>query len=418
MWFTCTITFVGSMTENKALALHYAASTVVSAVSGLAGVPLLAHTFGPLTWSSLALAQLLGGYAALVVAGGWSVVGPGTLAEIPEQDRPRFFAQLARQRRLVVPAAASSAAVAAALLGHLNFVSIVVAVGFSLAAASNGWLLISERMGKAFLWCETAPRAGGVFAGALAAALADMPLLYGIGVIVGYGAAPLASRAALQRRWPSAPAAPADFHQLRPSSQVKASVIVIAAATYTVFPPLLAQMLPGASAAVVLLGDRLLRLATTALQPLMQFAQSRTSAVAQDKVEREFLRLMRWLTPTLLGAAAAFATGSVTAGRLLSAGTIAVPVSVSIVAGGVLISAALSQLLGSALLARTGRATAIMWSAIAGATCALLFAVPLISHFGTVGVFIVILLAESVVLVVQLAAAVGSLRAPVERVDP
>jgi hypothetical protein len=70
----------------------FGTSTLVTGVVALFAIPVVVSFAGPMVWGGIAVAQSIAGMAAVLVAFGWSVMGPVRIDLSPYKERGQLYA--------------------------------------------------------------------------------------------------------------------------------------------------------------------------------------------------------------------------------------------------------------------------------------------------------------------------------------
>lgn len=130
-----------------------------SALTPLLALPSLLHQHGESAWAAVAVGQSIGVAVATVVELGWGLNGPQLVARRAEVSRRRLFA-LALVSRLVAMGPLLIAAIVVAALASPGSVllSVLSAVGASLAGLTSTWYFIGTGAAAKVLLTDSAPR--------------------------------------------------------------------------------------------------------------------------------------------------------------------------------------------------------------------------------------------------------------------
>ncbi|MDQ1123350.1 hypothetical protein [Microbacterium trichothecenolyticum] len=161
------------------------AVSALSAVSPLIALPLITRAAGPDGFAEIAIGQALGTLAATVITFGWAVRGPVEVAR--SADPARVFRASIAVRGANSLVALPLVALVAALASHADdhALAIVSALAFSLQGLSLSWYAVGVGRPLLSLVFDAAPRIVLNLAGAVAALLTGIPLLYPALLLVG-----------------------------------------------------------------------------------------------------------------------------------------------------------------------------------------------------------------------------------------
>jgi O-antigen/teichoic acid export membrane protein len=143
----------------------FAALPILSALSTLLIIPSITNVLGSAGWSSLAVGQSVGMFAALIVNFGWSVDGPGRVAGRSREERSRIF-RLSLTSRFITCIIALPVAGLIAYFAAPAFrtSSALIAVATALAGALPSWYFIGIGSPFSLAIFDTIPRFLAAFA--------------------------------------------------------------------------------------------------------------------------------------------------------------------------------------------------------------------------------------------------------------
>lgn len=161
------------------------AVSALSAISPLVALPLITRAAGPVGFAEIAVGQALGTLAATIITFGWAVRGPVEAARSAHPARVFRASVLVRGTNslVVLPLVALVAAIASHTDDHA--LAIVSALAFSLQGLSVSWYAIGVGRPLLALVFDAVPRIVLNTAGAAAALLLGIPLLYPATLLVG-----------------------------------------------------------------------------------------------------------------------------------------------------------------------------------------------------------------------------------------
>lgn len=167
--------------------------SALSAISPLIALPLITRAAGPTGFAEIAIGQALGTLAATLITFGWAVRGPVEAARSSHPSRVFRASIVVRGANSVVilPLVALVAAFASHADDHA--LAIVSALAFSLQGLSLSWYAVGIGRPLLSLVFDALPRIVLNLAGALAALLTGIPLVYPLVLLVGTLAAFLTS---------------------------------------------------------------------------------------------------------------------------------------------------------------------------------------------------------------------------------
>lgn len=377
----------------------YTLVPLLSAVAPLLVIPAATSVYGAQAWGSIAVGLSIGVAGAVIGEFGWAIVGPQAVARDPGTAAALYDRALASRLAVALPLAVVTGLTASVLGGDHSGAAALLAVGVTLGALSPSWFCTGRNRPHVTLVAESLPRlvCTGLAAGAIAI---GGPLeLYGAALII---AALLA--VVITARLERVAVVPSTVAlRLVPKTIRSQLVLVAGRGTTTLYKTLPTALLAAAApelVAVYAAADRPLRLGLQFLAALPQRLQAWV-AVDDDSVRRGRLRLAI-LANAVVGVVAGvvFAVAMPFVAPILFAGTITVPMVVSVVAGVLVAVICTSRGLGLALVAerRSGHTTtAAIASALVGVPGTLVGA----ALGGVPGVFAALALAEAVGAVIQ-----------------
>ncbi len=264
-----------SRSRNASSIVGYGASVVVSALVTLISIPILIGAAGAGAWASLAVGQAVGTGAAILIGFGWGTTGPTLVARADEANRRNIYLDSFRARIVIaVPVLVLAILVVHFVVDTAQVESILNALGYGATGLLAGWYFTGVARPYLFLLLDTAPRVIGAAAGAIAvlagAPLVAFPAVQLLGVLGGV---------ALSTRFIAGPKSRvvSNFSWTRVFAALRGQshgvILAVAGAAYSAVPlSLVAFVAPSALPSYALV-DKLLRFATTAYAPIVQFLQ-------------------------------------------------------------------------------------------------------------------------------------------------
>ncbi|TYP86234.1 lipopolysaccharide biosynthesis protein [Blastococcus xanthinilyticus] len=380
----------------------FASLPLISLVSSVVIIPVIASVAGAQGWAAVALGQALGAGAATVLQYGWGFTGPTLLAPLGPAERARLLwvSTLSRLMLAVilVPAAAGVAAFLApdgrVLLAALTTVATAT---FGLSAF---WFFVGTgRAGHAARY-ETVPRLLAVSGSAALVLATGDPIYYpvvflaGQVLALGWLTVKLASISFSAQTWSEA------FAAFRTQRFAAGSDVVVAVSQSV--PTSIVAGVAHDALAVFAAGDRLQKLAQSAIQPLFNAFQGWVSeSPRESRASRMKLSVLATsVSGVLVGAV--LAIGLPLVDDVLFAGEVEVRYGVAIPVGIALALYSLTSSINFNVLAPAGRTAHIFRSTAAGAGVSVVAVGSLAHEFGAPGGAWAIVLAQLTVLVVQL----------------
>lgn len=382
--------------------LSFASLPMISLVSSVAVIPVIASVAGAQGWAAVALGQALGAGAATVLQYGWGFTGPTLLAPLGPRERARLLWVSILARLLLAAVLIPVAAVIAALLAPdgrvwLAALTTVATATFGLSAL---WFFVGTgRAGHAARY-ETVPRLAAVSASAVLVLVTGDPIYYPVVFLAGQVLAlswltlRLASISFSADTWAHA------FRTFRTQRFAAGSDVVVAVSQS--MPTSLVAGVANGALPVFAAGDRLSKLAQSAIQPLFNAFQGWVSeSPREDRAGRMRLSVLATSVCGLV-VGSALAVGLPLVDGVLFAGEVEVRFDVSVPFGIALALYSLTSSINFNVLAPRGRTRHIFRSTAVGAVVAVT-GVSLLAHsFGAVGGAIAVVLAQLSVLGVQL----------------
>ena len=398
--------------------LSFASLPMISLVSSVVIIPVIASVAGAQGWAAVALGQALGAGAATVLQYGWGFTGPTLLAPLgpPERARLLWVSTLARLvlAAVLIPLAAGIAALLAPD-GRI-WLAALTTVATATFGLSAFWFFVGTgRPGHAARY-ETVPRLVAVSASAVLVLATGDPIYYPVVFLAGQVLAlawltvRLASISFSAETWAQA------FRTFRTQRFAAGSDVVVAVSQS--LPTSLVAGVANGALPVFAAGDRLSKLAQSAIQPLFNAFQGWVSE--SPRADRSSRMRLSVLATSVCGlvVGAALAVGLPLVDGVLFAGEVDVAYDVSIPFGIALALYALTSSINFNVLAPAGRTAHIFRSTAVGAVVAVA-GVSLVAHsFGAAGGASAVVLAQLSVLGVQLHGMRGIARARAERQQP
>lgn len=380
----------------------FASLPMISLVSSVVIIPVIASVAGAQGWAAVALGQALGAGAATVLQYGWGFTGPTLLAPLGPAERARLLWVSILSRLMLavilIPAAAGGAAFLApdgrVLLAALTTVATAT---FGLSAF---WFFVGTGRASHAARYETVPRLLAVSASAALVLATGDPLYYPVVFLagqllaLGWLTVKLASISFSAATWSQA------FATFRTQRFAAGSDVVVAVSQSV--PTSIVAGVAHDALAVFAAGDRLQKLAQSAIQPLFNAFQGWVSeSPRESRASRMKLSVLATsVSGVLVGGV--LAIGLPLVDDLLFAGEVEVRYDVAIPVGLALALYSLTSSINFNVLAPAGHTTHIFRSTAAGAGVSVV-AVSLLAHeFGAPGGAWAIVLAQLTVLVVQL----------------
>lgn len=158
---------------------------LLSAVTPLLVLPVVARTATMSEWAAVAVGQSIGAVAALALGGGYGLLGPALAARGEPASVLRESVRVRTAGAAVVlPLAVTVAWLAPTTPHHL--LTAVSAASSALAGYSIAWLAVGTGRPAVLLWGEIAPRAAAAVVAAVAVAATGEVLAYPLCVLVAH----------------------------------------------------------------------------------------------------------------------------------------------------------------------------------------------------------------------------------------
>lgn len=382
----------------------YGLAVVTGGVLSIAVIPVVILAAGEQSWATIAVAQAVGGFAFVFVAGGWGVTGPTATAALPEAERGQYYRDsVATRGWLFVAIIVPASAIAVLLTQDQPWLAAMTVAGGLMAALSAGWFYVGESSPIRFLLIDTLPRNAATVVGAIVLLATGDALWFVTAQFLGALLACVVATVDILRRYPAGrwiirPIS--SFGRLR--GQSSAITMAATAGVYVNLPIVIVQVFIPAATADYALAERMLRMTLYATRPFVQFSQG---YVPDPDPARQSVRATRVtalaLASGVLGGAA-YAVGGPFASGLLSGGTLPMSLSLSIPLGVALAAMLGSQVTGFACLTAFGLTRTLAQSTVVGAVLGAITMVPAAIVFGVDGLAWALAASELAVLAVQL----------------
>lgn len=348
----------------------FVASVALNGIISLITIPIVISVTGADPWASMATGQSIGNSIGVLVAFGWGLTGPATIAMAAVGKRPGLFLDsLFARAVLLVPAIVVQAVVTIAIVPHAKFVAFVAGLAMTLAGVSANWYFSGESRPGRFLLLDTVPRVLGTVTGLLLVVLTDELLFFALAQLAGSLLALAVSCRVIFR------GQKLDFREAARWRNIVARLGeqrhgIVATGLYAgLTPAILGIVAVTAPAALPLfvLADRLSKFVGMAASPLIQVFQGWVPSARGAELRRR-LRVSGRITLALgLLAGAAYAALFPLFSDLLTHGQVAVDISSAIAFGIIASSWVLSPYLTNVALMAVGRVRAIAASAAVSA---------------------------------------------------
>ena len=268
----------------------YGASVVLNGAISLITIPVIVAIAGAGPWASMATGQSIGGSFGVLVAFGWGLTGPATIAMTSREGRPALFLDsLFARGALLVPVLIAEAVVTTAIVPDAKFVAFAAGLAMTLAGASANWYFTGESRPGRFLALDTVPRVSGTVLGLLLVLATHDLLFFALAQLAGSLVALITSAVVILH------GRGLDFRAASRWSSIARSLAeqrhgVVATGLYAAFTPAVLAIIAFAAPALLplfVLADRLSKFVGMAASPLNQVFQGWVpSALGAELVRR------------------------------------------------------------------------------------------------------------------------------------
>lgn len=382
----------------------FAASGIITGLATLVSLPLLIRLHGPAVWSIFAVGQAAGLLLAVPVGFGWAVLGPAIIARLAQgQRRTEYFVSVCVRLILFMFLCLVAGALVLFHLASTVEPYLPVTLAFASTGFSSLWYYVGTGQSWASFCRDALPRA-------VATALAPLLSLWGpvqltLGIVLGAGniVGLIATTLYVRRESRGSAPEPVTWPQVR-VALVRQRPGLISGCISSVYMTL-PTIIVGAMASNVgsfALGDKFVRLASTATLPLTQVLQG---WVPRATIEERPFRVRRALRSmgviaVLLGILLAALAPFIAV--VFSKGQVPVDWTLSLPMGFILACTLITQVVGAGCLPAYGDYNAVAISAAIGAGVGLPFIFGGTYFFGGAGTMSAVAIAEVAVLLFQL----------------
>lgn len=347
----------------------YGASVLLNGVISLVTIPVVIAVAGADPWASMATGQSIGNSIGVLVAFGWGLTGPATIAMASAARRPGLFLDsLFSRGALLLPLVVVQALVTIAIVPHAKLVAFVAGLAMMLAGVSANWYFTGESRPGRFLLLDTVPRVLGTVVGLLLVVLTDELLFFALAQLTGSLLALGVSSYVIFR------GQNLDFREAARWRNIVARLseqrhgVVATGLQAGLTPAILAVVAVAAPSSLPLfvLADRLSKFVGMGTSPLIQVFQGWVPAARGAELLRRITLSAR--VTVALGALAAVSYAALLPlfSQLLTHGQVAVDTSSAIAFGLVASSWVISPYLTNVALMAVGRVRVIAFSAAVG----------------------------------------------------
>ncbi len=385
----------------------FAANGVVTGLATLLSITLILSLHGPGEWSTFAVAQAAGLLLAVLVGFGWAVIGPATIAPLTPADRTREYtvAVWVRVAIFVLLVGMTALLWACGLLTGVESY-LPVALAYASSGFSSLWFYVGTGQAWASFFRDALPRAAASVIAPLAALGGPPQLILGAVIFAGNATALIASwtfvRSSDTSRKPWLPTR----IDVRSSVAKQWHGLVSGgiSSVYMTLPTVVVGAMIPTAAGLFALGDKFVKLTSTAILPLTQVLQGWVPRGSAAERSARVRRALAVATIAGLAAGLVLAVFSPLAARILSSGQIALDWHLSVPMGVILMSTLVTQVAGTGCLGAYQDYRAIAQSAALGAALGLPVLLIGTRIFGAPGAMWSIVIAEVAVLGYQILA--------------
>lgn len=343
---------------------------MASIASPLLALPAVTSKYGTAAWVAVAVGQSVGGAVAVVVELAWSLTGPQRMARLGEEAGRRVLAlSLLSKLVLFVPLSVVAAAVSAQLSMAHGGTAALVAVGTTAAGLTSIWYYIGRGSVMKIFATDAFPRLFCV-SGAAALILLDAPLwTYPVVGIILPSAVSVAATLFTER---------IGLVYFRRISFCRIWFVIrvqsvgmsgrALSGVYIALPVAIVSMVAPNAVAVFAAAERLQRICLQILDAIPSVMQ-RWVGSASDRQQRHARIKRAILYNALVGlvAGVGFALGAPLVSRYVFAGSVDLPLEITVISGVLVFVVCISKATGNLALVALNRVKVITLSALAGA---------------------------------------------------
>ena len=347
----------------------FGVSVLLNGAISLITIPIVIAVAGADPWASMATGQSIGNSIGVLVAFGWALTGPASIAmALPEKRPGLFLDSLFSRGAILLPLILVQALVTMAIVPHAKFVAFVAGLGMTLAGVSANWYFTGESRPGRFLLLDTVPRVLGTVTGLLLVVLTDKLLFFALAQLAGSLLALAVSSYVIFR------GQHLDFREAARWRNIVARLAeqrhgVVATGLYAGLTPAIlgiVALTAPASLPLFVLADRLSKFVGMATAPLIQVFQGWVPAASGAELLRRISLSARITVALGLLAGGVYAALLPLFSELLTHDQVAVDVSSAIAFGCVASSWVISPYLTNVALMAVGRVRVIALSASVG----------------------------------------------------
>lgn len=397
---------------------YFSVAVVASTLVGVASIPLLTSVLGADTWGQLFLLQVVGQFAAMLVAFGWGATGPSTVSALPLERRKQFFVDSVWARGALFLAVAPLAWIICVWVGGDAWAAALAVITYGIPGIGAAWFFVGVNRPGSLIMFDSLPsivgQVGGlicvIFIPTITAYLAATAAATSIGIILGICRVLFSSIGTATR-----PSVRGLLSTMR--RQVPGLVTVLSTGLSSTIPALIVNGFAHATVPVFGMVDRLYKYGIIVLTPILQAVQGWVpESGAHGTAARAKSSLWVGGAVGLVGGLGLGLLASPVA-SLLTVGQVSIPPLVSALAGVGFAAECVSQVTGLAGLVALRKERELARSAVWAAGVGLAVMIPAVMMMGLVGAVGVIALTAIAVAayrVVVLLSAAKSSRTPTD----
>lgn len=378
---------------------------MISMLLPLLSMPVVTQNFGAAGWSAIAVGISVGSGGAVLVDFAWALLGPQRVASAHEASRAGIYALATRVKVLVLLAIAPLALGFAALAPSVDHVTtVLVCSAFLLTALNGNWFFIGHGSPMSVLRTDVIPRAMAIVLAVLTMALGGPLQAYGWFLLLAATASAFLGHAVAKVR----------ISDLANVTSLRVRIVFgqhreamwgrAISSLYISLPVTLVAFAAPGAVHLFAAADSLLKMCTNVLSSIISAFQKYVGGSSRSDLG---LRLRTALVVnTAFGLAAAIliiTLGPFVLFQLMS-GTLTVGIGITAPVGGIVLVTCISRAVGSLGLVAVGHVTAITVSACVGAAIGVPAVLAGARLQGAELALTGMLLAEVVVMVVQIVA--------------
>ncbi|MGK9147410.1 hypothetical protein KXS11_07280 [Plantibacter flavus] len=379
---------------------------MLGAISPLIALPAITSNFGARAWAAIAIAQSVGAACGVIVELGWGLNGPQRVARAQRRNQRQIMAtSIATKASAFVVMGPLAVVLSAALAPGYVLAVALVALGATGVGLTASWFFVGTGSPAKIMVTDSLPRIAAVIIATLLISVGAPLYVYGLAILIPSLISPLLAIVLTG-------VSPVDFRAVRGVRLLIAIRLQLVAlsgravsALYIALPITLVSLVSPQSVAVFASIERLQRMTLTVLQSVPNFMQGWVGRTA----DRE-MRLKRATHSILLNAVMGAAAGGVFTAlapwvsSVLFSGVVTISFTLSALGGCMIFIVCVSRATGNIALVALRNIRAISLSALAGALIGVPAILVLAFALGPAGGLLGEIIAEAVVLSIQLTA--------------